>query len=324
MRWRHPALGLLAPESFIGLAEQTGMIKDIGKTVLNEAGRQLGIWQRAFRPQDGVFIAVNISSAQLIEPSLIDDVKQLLHREGLRRGSLKVEVTESLVMAYPERAAQILERFRELGVGIACDDFGTGYSSLSSLRRLPFDTLKVDRSFISGEIQDQRSAVILEAIIAMAHALDLSVVAEGVEDQGQVDMLGALGCDYGQGYFIGKPMTAKQVTDALNGLPYASSSGRTAITWLWERAARDAPPDASVMQVSTDSINRAVAAMAPPEAEAQALARAGPRAALRRGSASRWTRYRPQRSPNRRRKSRPRSGASARRSPSRSGVTGVA
>ena len=131
-------------------------------------------------------------------------------------------VTESLVMAYPERAAQILERFRELGVGIACDDFGTGYSSLSSLRRLPFDTLKVDRSFISGEIQDQRSAVILEAIIAMAHALDLSVVAEGVEDQGQVDMLGALGCDYGQGYFIGKPMTAKQVTDALNGLPYAS------------------------------------------------------------------------------------------------------
>ncbi|MGL4592173.1 MAG: putative bifunctional diguanylate cyclase/phosphodiesterase [Aestuariivirga sp.] len=269
VRWRHPALGLLAPESFIGLAEQTGMIKDIGKTVLNEAGRQLGIWQRAFRPQDGVFIAVNISSAQLIEPSLIDDVKQLLHREGLRRGSLKVEVTESLVMAYPERAAQILERFRELGVGIACDDFGTGYSSLSSLRRLPFDTLKVDRSFISGEIQDQRSAVILEAIIAMAHALDLSVVAEGVEDQGQVDMLGALGCDYGQGYFIGKPMTAKQVTDALNGLPYASSSGRTAITWLWERAARDAPPDASVMQVSTDSINRAVAAMAPPEDEAQ-------------------------------------------------------
>ena len=189
---------------------------------MNEAGRQLGIWQRAYRPAEPVFVAVNISSAQLIEPSLLDDVKQVIARENLQRGSFKIEVTESLVMQYPERAAQILERFGELGVGISCDDFGTGYSSLSSLRKLPFDTLKVDRSFIAADAQDQRSVIILDSIIAMAHALGLVIVAEGIENQDQVDRLGELGCDYGQGFFIGKPMTAKQVNDALAGLPYAS------------------------------------------------------------------------------------------------------
>ena len=260
VRWRHPALGLLAPESFIGLAEQTGMIKDIGRAVLNEAGRQLGIWQRAFRPAEPLTIAVNISSAQLIEAELIDDVQQVLHREGLRRGSLKIEVTESLVMQYPERARKILERFAEMGVGLSCDDFGTGYSSLSSLRKLPFDTLKVDRSFIAADDGDPRAAVILEAIIAMAHALGLGIVAEGIENQEQVDRLGLLNCDYGQGFFIGKPLTAKQVSDALTGLPYASSTGRTAITWLWERAARDHYAEPSFRDVTAAGIAEANAA----------------------------------------------------------------
>jgi len=243
VRWRHPKFGLLAPESFIALAEETGLIRDIGRIVLNEAGRQLGIWQRAYRTTEPAFVAVNLSSSQLIEPGLLDDVKQIIGREGLARGSFKIEVTESLVMQYPERAAQILERFRELGVGLSCDDFGTGYSSLSSLRRLPFDTLKVDRSFIAPEGQEQRAGVIVASIISMAHQLGLAVVAEGIENQDQVDRLGAIGCDYGQGYFIGKPLSAKQVNDALAGLPYASSSGRTAITWLWERAAKDPPPE---------------------------------------------------------------------------------
>ena len=248
VRWRHPSLGLLAPESFLGLAEQTGMIKDIGRTVLNEAARQLGIWQRSFRPAEPVFIAVNISSTQLIETDLIDDIKQVLHREGVRKDSLKIEVTESLVMQYPERAAKILERLRDLGVGLSCDDFGTGYSSLASLRKFPFDTLKVDRSFISADAQDKRSTVILDMIVAMAHALGLTIVAEGIENQEQVDRLGALSCDLGQGFFIGRPMTGRQVTDALAGLPYASGSGRTAITWLWERSVKE---PASVPRVDT-------------------------------------------------------------------------
>ncbi len=260
VRWRHPNLGLLSPESFIGLAEETGMIRDIGRAVLNEAGRQLGIWQRSYRPAEPVFVAVNISSAQLIEPSLLDDVKQVLHREGLARGSFKIEVTESLVMQYPERAAQILERFRELGVGIGCDDFGTGYSSLSSLRKLPFDTLKVDRSFIAADAEDQRAVIILDSIIAMAHALGLLIVAEGIENQAQVDRLGELDCDYGQGFFIGKAMTAKQVNDALAGLPYASSSGRTAITWLWERALKDPPPAPKARRVTAKEIEESRAA----------------------------------------------------------------
>jgi diguanylate cyclase (GGDEF)-like protein len=242
VRWRHPALGLLAPESFIGFAEQTGMIKDIGRAVLNEAGRQLGIWQRAYRPAEPLFVAVNISSAQLLETDLIDDIKQVIHREGVRRESLKIEVTESLVMQYPERASQILDRLKELGVGLACDDFGTGYSSLSSLRKLPFDTLKVDQSFIAADGDGERAQIILEAIITMGQSLGLSIVAEGIENQDQVDRLGELDCDMGQGFFIGRPMTAKQVNEALAGLPYASGSGRTAITWLWEKAAKESAP----------------------------------------------------------------------------------
>ncbi|MBI3673605.1 MAG: EAL domain-containing protein [Rhizobiales bacterium] len=274
VRWRHPVLGLLAPESFLALAEQTGMIRDIGRTVLNEAGRQLGIWQRAYRPAEPIFVAVNISSAQLIEADLIDDFKQLIQRENVARGSLKIEVTESLVMQYPERAGRILERLREMGVGLACDDFGTGYSSLASLRQLPFDTLKVDRSFIDVEARDSRAGTILEAIIAMAHALGLAIVAEGIENQEQVDRLGALSCDLGQGYFIGRPMTARQVSDALSGLPYAASGSRTAITWLWEKAAKDPAPAPLSLDLTAADIDAArsraaverarLAAMAPP------------------------------------------------------------
>ncbi len=202
-RWRHPVLGLLLPESFIGLAEQTGMIRDIGRVVLSETARQLGIWQRAFRPADPVFVAVNISSLQLIDADLVDDVKAVLHREGVKRGTLKLEITESIVMQSPERAGQILERLKQFGIGLACDDFGTGYSSLSSLRLLPFDTLKLDKSFIAPGAGGERAAVILEAIVAMAHGLGLGIVAEGIENQTQVDRLAGLGCDFGQGYFIG-------------------------------------------------------------------------------------------------------------------------
>lgn len=256
VRWRHPALGLLAPESFIGLAEQTGMIKAIGLAVLNEAARQLGIWQRAYQPAHTIFVAVNISSAQLIDADLVEDIKTVLHREGVRHETLKIEVTESIVMHYPERAGVILERLKELGVGLACDDFGTGYSSLSSLRKLPFDTLKVDKSFLA-DAPDRRAGVILETIVSLAHALGLGIVAEGIENQEHVDRLGALDCDFGQGFFIGRPMTAKQVSEALAGLPYATAAGRTAITWLWERASRDPSPTLSDVEVTAARIHEA-------------------------------------------------------------------
>jgi diguanylate cyclase (GGDEF)-like protein/PAS domain S-box-containing protein len=242
MRWRHPQRGLLGPESFMNLAEQTGIIREIGRHVLNDAARQLGVWQRAFRQRDPLFIAVNVSASQLAIPGLAEEVKAILAREGIARGTLKIEVTESAVMESPELAARVLEKLQAMGVGLACDDFGTGYSSLATLRRLPFDSLKVDKSFVAADPADARAAVILQAIIALAHDLGLSVVAEGIERQDQVNRLGALRCDYGQGYFIGEPLAAKQVTEALAAMPYTSAPDTTGIGVLQEKAPPPPPP----------------------------------------------------------------------------------
>ncbi len=258
VRWRHPALGLLSPESFLGLAEQTGMIKDIGRFVLNEATRQLGIWQRAFRPSEPVFMAVNVSASQLMDTDLVADIRAAVTRETIYRQTLKIEVTESAVMQYPEKSASLLELVKQLGVGLACDDFGTGYSSLSSLRHLPFDTLKVDRSFIVPESEDEKAAIILQSIVSLAHDLGLAIVAEGIEDQAQVDRLVDLQCDYGQGFFIGQPMTAKQVGESLTSVPYMKGHNRTAMSTLWERAAREPLPVAVETELTVDAIEKAV------------------------------------------------------------------
>ena len=258
VRWRHPALGLLTPESFLGLAEQTGMIKDIGRFVLNEAARQLGIWQRAFRPSEPVFMAVNVSATQLMDADLVADIRAVVTRETIYRQTLKIEVTESAVMQYPEKSASLLEQVKQLGVGLACDDFGTGYSSLSSLRHLPFDTLKVDRSFVVPEPEDEKAAIILQSIVSLAHDLGLTIVAEGIEDQAQVDRLVELQCDYGQGFFIGQPMTAKQVSESLTSVPYVKGHGRTAMSNLWERAAHEPTPIAVDKDFSVKAIDIAV------------------------------------------------------------------
>ena len=257
VRWRHPSLGLLTPESFLGLAEQTGMIKDIGRFVLNEAARQLGIWQRAFRPSDPIFMAVNVSASQLMDADLVADIRTAVTRETVYRKTLKIEVTESAVMQYPEKSASLLEQVKQLGVGLACDDFGTGYSSLSSLRHLPFDTLKVDRSFVSPESDDEKAAIILQSIVSLAHDLGLTIVAEGIEDQAQVDRLVELECDYGQGFFIGQPMTAKQVGESLTSVPYVKGHGRTAMSNLWERANHEPVPVAIEADLTVDAIEKA-------------------------------------------------------------------
>ncbi len=257
VRWRHPSLGLLAPESFLSLAEQTGMIKDIGRFVLNEATRQLGIWQRAFRPSEPVFMAVNVSASQLLDTDLVADIRAAVTRETVYRQTLKIEVTESAVMQYPEKSASLLEMVKQLGVGLACDDFGTGYSSLSSLRHLPFDTLKVDRSFVSPEADDEKAAIILQSIVSLAHDLGLTIVAEGIEDQAQVDRLVDLECDFGQGFFIGQPMTAKQVGESLTSMPYAKGHGRTAMSNLWERATHEPVPVPVETELTTDAIESA-------------------------------------------------------------------
>jgi hypothetical protein len=193
-----------------------------------------------------------------MDADLVADIKAAVTRETVYRQTLKIEVTESAVMQYPEKSASLLEQVKQLGVGLACDDFGTGYSSLSSLRHLPFDTLKVDRSFVVPEPEDEKAAIILQSIVSLAHDLGLTIVAEGIEDQAQVDRLVELQCDYGQGFFIGQPMTAKQVSESLTSMPYVKGHGRTAMSNLWERAAHEPTPVAVDKDFSVRAIDIAV------------------------------------------------------------------
>jgi diguanylate cyclase (GGDEF)-like protein len=218
-RWRHPTKGLLPPLEFINLAEQAGMIGEIGQIVLASAARQLGVWQRVLRREGNFFVSVNISPSHFLEANFLEQVQDIIRRESLKPNSLKIEVTESVIMRHPERALRLFERLRSLGVGLACDDFGTGFSNLSSIRDLPFDTLKIDRSFLSPESFDARGGMVITTIADLAHGLGMAVVAEGIENQAQIDRLAHLGCDLGQGYFIGEPKPAKDITDMLAILP---------------------------------------------------------------------------------------------------------
>ncbi len=218
-RWRHPTKGLLPPLEFINLAEQAGMIGEIGQIVLTSAARQLGVWQRVLRRDENFFVSVNISPSHFLETNFLEQVQNIIQREGLKPNSLKIEVTESVIMRHPERALRLFERLRSLGVGLACDDFGTGFSNLSSIRNLPFDTLKIDRSFLSPESFDARGGMVITTIAELAHGLGMYVVAEGIENQMQIDRLAHLGCDFGQGYFIGEPKSVADTTDMLAILP---------------------------------------------------------------------------------------------------------
>ncbi|MFO1089137.1 MAG: EAL domain-containing protein [Hyphomicrobiales bacterium] len=234
-RWRRPSGEVVEPSRFIAVAEETGAIRAVGRHVLSEAARQLGVWQRAFRPSDPLFVAVNVSSRQLIGNELVDDLKAIMAREDLKPGTLKIEITETLVMQNPELSGRVLDRIRSLGVGLACDDFGTGYSSLANLRRLPFDTLKIDRGFIDVDPDDEQAAIILESIILLAHDLNLTVVAEGVENANQMGRLIEFECDFAQGFHIGEPATAAQVTEALGGVPYHAGVTRNGFGKFWDR-----------------------------------------------------------------------------------------
>jgi diguanylate cyclase (GGDEF)-like protein len=222
-RWRHPTRGLLAPSEFIGLAEQAGMIGEIGDLVLSEAIRQMGIWERVLTRNRPVFMAINVSADQLSDIRFMDRVSMLVAREGVLPQSIKIEITESVVMRYPERARQMITKLRNLGIGVACDDFGTGFSNLASLRELSFDTLKMDRTFITSGGLDGRGSVILQSVVDLAHSLGMSVVAEGIETETQAEHLLMLGCELGQGYLLGPPMAAREIYSILSVLPVITS-----------------------------------------------------------------------------------------------------
>jgi len=208
LRWNHPTRGLVAPLSFIPLAEETGLILPIGRWVLESACHQLREWQRRFPAAARLQVSVNLSARQFAEADLIGNVAAILDHAGLRPEDLELEITESVVMDQTEASIERLRGLRALGVHLVLDDFGTGYSSLAYLRRLPLDTIKVDRSFVMGLGSDPADMPIVQAVISLAHGLGIDVVAEGIETPSQLATLQRLACDRGQGYWFSRPLPA--------------------------------------------------------------------------------------------------------------------
>ena len=215
-RWDHPKMGRLSPVEFISIAEEIGLIVDLGLFMLERTARQLSTWQAETRGREPLFASVNVSSRQLLRHDLIQDLRSVLARTSLARGTLKLEITESLVMENPEHAAVMLARIKELGAGLSLDDFGTGHSSLAYLQRFPFDTIKIDQSFVRTTARGTRP-VILRSIIALAHDLGMDVVAEGAETDSDAVELYQLGCEYAQGFAFGEPMSAEEAFKLLTG-----------------------------------------------------------------------------------------------------------
>jgi len=210
-RWRHPRRGLLPPAEFIALAEETGLIVPLGRQVLAAACRQARAWQQALPRDPPLLICVNLSPRQFAHPDLVGDVRRALAASGLARGSLGLEITESVAMGAAEATLATLRALKALGVTLELDDFGTGYSSLAYLQRFPLDRLKLDRSFVRGLGRDPGSGAIVRAVLTLARALGLGVTAEGVETTAQATMLRELGCDLGQGYLFAPPLPADEL-----------------------------------------------------------------------------------------------------------------
>jgi diguanylate cyclase (GGDEF)-like protein/PAS domain S-box-containing protein len=220
-RWDHPVHGRVPPDRFILLAEDTGLIGALGGWVLNEAARQVAEWRATLPVAADLEVSVNLSAQQLREPGLVDAVASTLREHDLPPGALKLELTESSLVQDPVAAAGVLRALKKRDVQVYLDDFGTGYSSLSSLHRLPLDALKIDRSFVAGldggSTGAHKGAEIVGTIVALARSLGVRVVAEGVETREQLHALQLLGCDFAQGYLIGRPVPADEFASAFLG-----------------------------------------------------------------------------------------------------------
>jgi predicted signal transduction protein with EAL and GGDEF domain len=213
VRWQHPEKGLVPPLDFIGIAEETGLIVPLGEQVLQMACEQAVAWQKAGFPP--MRVSVNVATQQLSQSDLVATVRQVLDATSLSGEFLEIEITESSLMSDVETTTQTLVELKQTGLTVSVDDFGTGYSSMNYLKRFPLDALKIDRSFIRDLSVDSNDAAIIRAVIALAKALDLSTVAEGVEEQAQLAFLIEQGCDLIQGFLIGRPMPADEVSDLL-------------------------------------------------------------------------------------------------------------
>ena len=221
IRWRHPSLGLMSPDRFVGVAEETGLIIPIGKWVLERSCRQIAEWQSSIDRK--LSVSVNLSAKQLMHPSLTVTVEQILLETGLHPKQLKLEVTESTVMEHSERSMAVLKELDQIGILLSTDDFGTGYSSLSYLQQFPFDRMKIDRSFVEKLGADKKSDAIVKTILMLGINLGLEVVAEGIETAAQLELLQTLGCRLGQGYLFSRPVAAEEAAKLLHERPIEST-----------------------------------------------------------------------------------------------------
>ena len=228
VRWEHPKHGLVSPAEFIPIAEETGLIVELDRWVLQEACRQVKAWQASFPSSPPLSVSVNLSSQQFNDPQLADYVQAVLEDSAFDPGCLNLEITESTLMQQAELTVETLQQLRRLGVHIYLDDFGTGYSSLSYLQRFPVNTLKLDRAFVNQMLQSPESSVLVETIVAMAENLKLTVVAEGIETEAQLAQLKRLNCQFGQGYLFAKPLRADEVTGYLRDGAVVSRVGKAA------------------------------------------------------------------------------------------------
>ncbi|MCB1959673.1 MAG: GGDEF domain-containing response regulator [Rhodocyclaceae bacterium] len=213
VRWTHPRLGRVPPDRFIPIADETGLIIDIGSWVLDEACRCCQRWHQAGFTH--MKVSVNVSAMQFGQPRLLETVRDALARSSLSPASLMLEITESSLMENAESTAGMLRALRNMGVRISVDDFGTGYSSLSYLKRFPLDVIKIDKSFVRDLCVDEEDAAIVRAIIALAHSMRRSTIAEGVETQAQIDILKRENCEYFQGFYFGRPMAIERIVERL-------------------------------------------------------------------------------------------------------------
>ncbi len=221
LRWRHPERGDISPDQFIPLIEENGLIMAVGKWVLLEACRQVSVWQAQFRHATNLTLAVNLSPKQFAQADLPMHVGAILTETGLTPGTLRLEITESVLMEHADQVARLLQQLRDLNCRLQIDDFGTGYSSLAYLHRYPFEGLKIDRTFLENADTNEHGEELVRGIVSLGQALRMGVIAEGVETQGQVELLRAMGCDYAQGYYFSRPLGADTAAELL----------RSPLTW---------------------------------------------------------------------------------------------